>query len=139
MSNAIGTALHSALAGLVAGRVYPIVMADRPIYPALRYIVSGTVPANTLSGEASATMWRYRIDVYAVTAKECGQLAATVKSVMRGFAYPNTIAMEIEGYEPEVQVCRRTLDFNISDDGRLDVVPPTPTRAYSSGYSSGFA
>jgi len=115
MSNAIGTALHAALSGLVAGRVFPLLLGDRPVYPAIRYLVVGTTPENTICGQANVTLWRYRIDVYAVTPKECGQIAASVKSVMRGFAYPNTHQMEMEGYEPEVDCSRRTLDFSITE------------------------
>jgi hypothetical protein len=115
MSNEIGAALQAALAGLVGGRVSSILLGDRPVYPAIRFLVASTRPDNTLCGQTNATVWLYRIDVYATTGKECGQIAASVKSIMRGFAYKNTHWMEMDGYEPETRVCRRTLDFNISD------------------------
>lgn len=115
MSNAVGTALTAALAGLVAGRVSPLLLGDRPTYPAIRYVIVSSRPDNTLCGQAPVTFWSYRIDVYAQTAKECGQIAASVKSIMRGFAYPNTHHMEFEGYEPESRIARRTLDFTVSE------------------------
>jgi len=130
VSNAIGTALHDAFAGLVGGRVFPLLLGDRPTYPAIRYLIVSSRPDNTLLGQTNVTLWSYRIDVYAATAKECAQICASVKSIMRRFAYRNTHQMEMEGYEPEARVCRRTLDFNISEteDPTVRVIATQPAQ-----------
>ena len=113
MSNAVSAALTTALAGLVGGRVHEMRMPDKPIYPCIRYLMAGSNPDTTLLGEASCTTWRYRLDVYARTAKEAGQVVASARSIMRGFAYPALPVMEVEGYEPILGICRRTIDFNV--------------------------
>jgi hypothetical protein len=115
MTNAVGIALQQAFAGLVAGRVYPIVLADEPDYPCIRYAVIATNFFNTLYGPSNLTDNRYRIDIFATTAMECGQIAASVLSIMRGssFAYQNVPLMNMDGYEPTIGIFRKTLDFQV--------------------------
>lgn len=113
MSFAVEKALRDALAGLTQGRVTPVVLPDRPQFPALTFSLVGANPDTTLCGESTTTFYRYRIDIYAATQLECSQLASTVKSVMRRFAYANTPEMEVDGYEPEIKEKRRILDFTI--------------------------
>jgi len=113
MSYPVGVALKAALDGLVAGRVYPVNLPDAPSYPCIRFAVVGSAPENTLCGEADLVLWRYRVDVYAPTVKECAQIAYSVKAVMRRFVFRNTVASELDGYEPETRELRRMLDFHI--------------------------
>lgn len=115
MTNAVGIALQQALAGLVSGRVYPVVLADEPTYPCIRYAVVSTNFYNTLYGPSNLTDNRYRIDIFATSAMECGQIAASVLSIMRGnsFAFQNVPLMNIDGYEPTVGIYRKTLDFQV--------------------------
>jgi hypothetical protein len=121
VSNAIGAALHTAFGGLVGGRVSAVVLPERPVYPCISFIVAGSNPDATLCGETPFTLWRYRIDVYALTGKEAAQICASVKSIMRGFAFENHPILEMEGYEPEIEAVRRTMDFYINET--QEVVP----------------
>ena len=113
MSMAVEKALRDALAGLTQGRVTPGLLPDRPTFPAITYALVGSTPDKTLCGESTTTFYRYRIDVYAATQIECIQLCASVKAIMRRFAYSNAPESEIDGYEPEIRERRRTLDFEI--------------------------
>ncbi len=115
MSNAVSAAMVAAFAGLVGGRVHVSLLPDRTPYPAIRLTTVTSRPDNTLLGQTNVTYWLYRVDIWANTTKECAQIAASVKSIMRHFAYRNTHQMEMDGYEPETRVCRRTLDFSVSE------------------------
>jgi hypothetical protein len=115
MTNAVGIALQKALAGLVAGRVYPVRIADEPQYPCIRYTIITTNMHNTLCGPSNLTDSRYRIDIFAKTVLEAGQIAVSVLSIMRGnsFAYKNTPELVLDGYDPSPGIYRKTLDFTI--------------------------
>jgi Protein of unknown function (DUF3168) len=115
VSYAVNVALQAALAGLVAGRVYPIRLPDDPVYPSLRYSNVNTNNHNTLCGPSNLTDARYRVDIFATTVKECDQIAASILAIMRGpaFGYQNTPLANIDGYEPTVGLYRKTLDFQI--------------------------
>lgn len=114
MSYDVERALHDALAGVVAGRIHAQNLPDRPVYPALVYWLSGSRPTVSLAGESRLTHWQYHIDVFAMTHAEVVQLAATVRSVMRQFSYPNEPTFEGEGYEPEIDAQRYMLEFEVA-------------------------
>jgi len=115
MSYAIGAAIQRSLAGLVGGRVHPVILPDAPVYPIIRYTNVSTNHNNTLCGPSNLTDSRYRIDVFAQTIKEAEQISASVKSIMRGgsLGFQNTPLMDMDGYEPTVGIYRKTLDFQI--------------------------
>jgi hypothetical protein len=112
---AVGIALQKALAGLVAGRVYPVRLPDAPEFPAIRYATVSSIPINTLCGPSNLSDARYRVDVFATTIMEAGQIGASIESIMRGTAlgYKNVPIMAMDGYEPTIGIYRRTLDFQI--------------------------
>jgi hypothetical protein len=109
----IDVALVSALRGLVAGRLYPGILPDDPVYPCIRYSLIGTGFHNTLCGQSDLFTFRNRVQVYARTSFEAVQIGASVKSVMRGFAYQNTPESEVTGFEPETRVHSNSLDFAV--------------------------
>lgn len=115
MSYAIGVALQAALAGLVAGRVYPVRLPDAPVFPAIRYSAVNTNYLSTLCGQTNLSESRYRLDVFATTTTEAEQIAASILSIMRGSAlgFQNVPLTAIDGYEPTVAIYRKTLDFQI--------------------------
>jgi len=114
MSYEVELALNNALAGLVGGRVHAQVLPDRPEYPALVYWLAGSRPTVALAGESALTHWNYHVDIFTQTHKESVQLSASVRAVMRRFAYPNEPTLEVEGYEPELRVVRYMLEFEIA-------------------------
>jgi hypothetical protein len=115
LSYAIGVALQAALAGLVAGRVYPVRLPDAPVFPAIRYSTVNTNYLNTLCGQTNLSESRYRIDVFATTITEAEQIAASILSIMRGtsLGFKNVPLSAIDGYEPTVAIYRKMLDFQI--------------------------
>jgi hypothetical protein len=115
MSYLVGVAIQKALAGLVAGRVYPIRIDDAPVYPCIRYTSVNRNYINTLCGQSNLSESRYRVDIFATTIKEAEQLAASALSIMRGasFEFKNTPLSSNDGYEPSIGVYRKSLDFQI--------------------------
>jgi hypothetical protein len=109
----LAVALHDRLAPLVQGRVHPQILPERPVYPCIRYANVGGGPDNTLCGRSSLNIWRYRIDIFARTAMEMHLLRDLVTNVMDDFSMPCLQVMDMDGYEPEVRVFRRMLDYSI--------------------------
>jgi hypothetical protein len=111
----LSLALHDALAPLVAGRVHPVILPESPVWPCIRYANVGGGPDNTICGRSSLNIWRYRIDVFAETVIEIILLRNMVTKVMDDFVYPCLQVMDMDGYEPEVRVFRRMLDYSIHE------------------------
>jgi uncharacterized protein DUF3168 len=113
MSAEIETALYTALQSAFSGRVYPQRLPDQPTYPCLRYYVVGGGPLSTMCGRTNLNNYRYRFDIYARTQAEVLSLRDAVVTAMDSFGFKSVSAMELDGYEPEVNVMRRTLDYSI--------------------------
>jgi hypothetical protein len=109
----LALALHDRLAPLVQGRVHPQILPERPVYPCIRYANVGGGPDNTICGRSSLNIWRFRIDVFAATMTDTLLLRDLVTEAMDGFVYPCLQVMDMDGYEPEVRVFRRMLDYSI--------------------------
>jgi hypothetical protein len=115
MSYNIGVALQNALAGLVAGRVYPVRLPDEPVFASIRYSDVTTNYFTTLCGQSNLSESRYRLDVFATTIIEAEQIAASIQSIMRGnpSGFQNVPLGAFDGYEPAIAIYRKTLDFQI--------------------------
>lgn len=113
MSAEIEIALKSALSSAFSGRVYPQRLPDQPTYPCMSYAVVGGGPLTTMCGRTNLNNFRYRFDIYAVTQAELLSKRDAVVTAMDSFSFDSVPVMELDGYEPEVNVMRRTLDFSI--------------------------
>jgi hypothetical protein len=111
----LALALHDALAPLVAGRAHPVILPEHPVWPCIRYTNVGGGPDNTICGRSSLNIWRYRIDVFAETVADIIVLRNAVTNVMDDFRYPCLQVMDMDGYEPEVRVFRRMMDYSIHE------------------------
>jgi len=109
----VDVAMVAALRGLVGGRLYPGILVDDPVYPCIRYSLAGTRFHNTLCGQSTLMAFRNRVQVYARTRKEASQIALSIKSIMRGFAYENTPESDVTAFEPDTKIYSQSLDFNI--------------------------
>jgi hypothetical protein len=108
--------LRETLGPIVKGRVHPQILPEHPKYPCIRYANVGGGPDNTLCGRSSLNIWRYRIDVFAETMEELILLRNAVTERMDGFKMPCIQVMDMDGYEPEVRVFRRMMDYSIHEN-----------------------
>jgi hypothetical protein len=76
-------------------------------------MVVGGGPEVTMCGRSNLNNFRYRFDIYAVTMAQLLSLRDSVVAAMDTFAFQSVPSLELDGYEPEVNVMRRTLDFSI--------------------------
>lgn len=113
MSAEIEIAIVAALTSAFSGRVYPQRLPDQPTYPAMTYAVVGGGPLSTLCGRTNLNNFRYRFDIYAETQAQLLTLRDALVNAMDSFSFRSVHAMELDGYEPEVNVMRRTLDYSI--------------------------
>jgi hypothetical protein len=118
----VDAALVAALRGVVGGRLFPQLLPDEPVYPCARYQLVGTEFHNTLCGQSTLFTFRTRVHVFARTRKEATQIAASIKSIMRGFAYENTPESDVTTYEDDTKIYSEALDFAIW--AREEVVTP---------------
>ena len=128
----IETALRGALiadagvVALVAARVYPVVLPQAPVYPALTFQTISGESHYGLGGASGLASPRVQIDCYAETFDAVMALRSAVIACLSG--YRGTIAgvavqgmfrvAEADGFESDLtqtgaRIWRKTLDFNI--------------------------
>jgi hypothetical protein len=111
-------ALHSALAALVAGRVYPVMFPQEPLptWPAIRYTpVGGTVwPDACGSGDGAEDDVRVQIDSVAPTFAGARLLQQQVRAAMMAFTPPAVAdGPPIFDFDPETRTFRAIQDFTL--------------------------
>lgn len=111
-------ALHTALAALVAGRVWPVMFPQSPLptWPAIRYTpVGGTVyPDACGGGDGTADDVSVQIDAVAETYLAARDLNQAIRAVLMAFdppAVPEGPA--IFDYDPELKVHRAIQDWTL--------------------------
>jgi hypothetical protein len=111
-------ALHTALAALVAGRVWPVMFPQAPLptWPAIRYTpVGGTVwPDACGGGDGSTDDPRVQIDSVAETYQGALNLCQQVRATMMTFDPPAVPdGPPIFDFDPELRVHRAIQDFTL--------------------------
>ena len=113
MSQVVHDALFLALGALCANRVYPYHLPDNPTYPAIVYTEIASDQDNTLCGRSNFRRLRMQFDLYAKTTASLATLRDGLVNAMDSFAFFALLQNEFAGYEPEVLVQRKTLDYSI--------------------------
>lgn len=108
--------VFAALKGLVANRVYPLILPQAqatPITPAIRYLfVSDGVITDICGDDGGETDdVRIQIDVYSVDFDTCRALRQQVIAAMKTFPVPNVREGGFDDYEPDTKLYRSSLDF----------------------------
>ncbi len=100
---------------LVDTRIYPDVLPQGVVYPAIRYHRIDTPRVYTKGGYAGLSRPRLQIDCYATTYVAVRNLAAAVRAAMERYPGPAVCENEQDGYEetPDPPVYVRTLEFRI--------------------------
>lgn len=127
---AIRTALTdaAAVAALVSNRVYPVVLPEAPIYPAITYTIVTGSSEYAMQGASKLASPRIQLDLYAATHFGVLQLKGAVMATLSGFSgtvgsppvkiYGAFRSMELDAYEQQLErsgptVWRKTLDFTV--------------------------
>ncbi len=102
---------------LVGTRVYPLILPETPILPAIRYVPAGGTRVHSHDGVSGFQIQRIQVDCYAKTYAEVIALAAAIEAGMDGFngSSPATFAITLESdqdtYEEQPRIWRRQMDF----------------------------
>jgi len=113
---------NSTVAGLVGSRVYPVLLPQRPVFPAVTYQrISGTSDM-ALTGATGLSHPRFQVDVWSATYSATQALADAVREALNN--YSGTVGSVVIGsvvlqaerdqYETDpVALFRVIMDFNI--------------------------
>jgi hypothetical protein len=99
-------------------RIYPEILPQEPILPALTYTRISSRHGELLNGDADLSFGLFQISAWAGTAKGASELAALVRVRMQGLGGTNFekagILDERSDYEPDTQLYRQDIDVQIA-------------------------
>lgn len=114
-----GTNILSAFKALLdlvfEGRAFRNTVPGLPATPYARFLRAATVESVTLDdngGTGNGSNTRIQVDIYG-TADELDAKASLVKSALRNWHVENVVLLHQDGYDPELQLHRSTLDVSI--------------------------
>lgn len=92
----------------IDSRIYPLVLPQKPTYPAIVYQRVSSLDIGTIEGTESLDMGRFQIKVFSKSYKESVAIAELVKSAMQGKG--NKI-MHKDDYEQDTLLYVQHLDY----------------------------
>jgi hypothetical protein len=107
----------AAVSALVNARIFPNVIPQDAVTPAVRYTVVDDVPWNTLDGTVSRRRARVQIDAYAKKYLPAHALADAIVGAVGTITGPEVTAlllMRRDGYEDETELHRVSLDVSMT-------------------------
>ncbi len=107
--------IFDTLKGLVSNRCYPMMMPEKPTFPAIVYSRISSLPFNTIVSASTLDQIRVQVDIYANTYSAAKTLAASVRTAMEAAAFKATLQTDQDLFEPDVKVYRVTQDFYVWD------------------------
>lgn len=107
----IESSIYNALKSLAGGRVYPLVLPDITILPAIIYQRVSSVPINSLDGDSGLDSVRMQISTWAATYKEAKTLSASVRSALDSSTMKIVTENDTDDYEPETKRFRVITDY----------------------------
>ena len=103
----------TAVTALTSTRLYPIFLPQNTTYPAQTYQRISTMPVNTISGYSYLENARIQIDSWATSYSAVKTLAReTLKAMDSSTSYEAVLEMEMDSYEPEVELYRVMQDYS---------------------------
>lgn len=97
----------------VSGRVYPMIMPQNAVLPAMVYTVVNAKDEQGVSGCVSCTETLFQVDVYAKSYAEAKTIKEEVKSVLYSFDhYPHALSV-MDGIDEEIGFFRQIIEFTI--------------------------
>lgn len=97
----------------VSERIYPLIMPQGCIKPALVYTVVSDGDQQTISGCVTAQQVRFQVDIYGTSYTEVKGILTEVKSALYSFnTYPLGLNSR-DGFESEQELFRQIIDFTL--------------------------
>lgn len=98
----------------VSTRIYPLVVPQQSVFPAITYIRVSGGQQNDLFGYSGIENPRIQIDCWAETYKEIKTIAENVHTVMNAVTTFRAILIsDMDFYESDVELYRESMDFKI--------------------------
>lgn len=101
------------VSGLVAARIYPLLMPQGVTLPALSYQRVATAPHDDLEGTQNHEWVRVQIDVWDDDYPSAKTLAAAVHTALQVTPVYAQLLMELDDYDSDLKLYRVILDFNV--------------------------
>lgn len=109
------------VAALVTGRIYPLVLPQKPTYPAMTYQTVAGAPDMTLTGESGLVKDLFQVDAYGATYAAVKGLARAIRTALNGKQFTvstvqiSSIVMKSSRdlSEPDINIFRVSMDFSI--------------------------
>lgn len=101
------------VSGLIAMRLYPMLMPQGVTLPAISYQRVATAPINDLEGSQNYEWVRIQIDCWDDDYAGVKALAAAVRAAMLLTPVFGQLLTEIDDFESEEKLYRVILDFNV--------------------------
>lgn len=106
---------HAGVSALVGTRIYPLLMPQTPVLPAITYQRISAEHIASIGGHSGLENPRIQIDIWALSYNTSKALAAQVRAAltesMDGFAA--LLLTDLDDYEPETRIYRCSLDFSL--------------------------
>jgi hypothetical protein len=107
--------LVTQLAGIAAGRLYPMVAPDGAVRPYLVYQRIANTVNNVLSGNGNPPIdnTRFQVDVWADSYGSAQATAGAVKAAMLAWSLQNVLLQEADQYESQTHLYRVLQDYSV--------------------------
>jgi hypothetical protein len=94
-------------------RVYPLILPQNAIYPAITYQRVSSSPENTLAGYSGLMNPYVSISSWATSYSAAKALANDVHTAMNGSTMKNVLFNEMDNYDPDEKIYFITQDYSI--------------------------
>jgi hypothetical protein len=116
----IDRTIFAALRDLVPNaRVYPIVLPQDCVYPAMRYTTNYAIPDNSLCGNSGLVRSSVQIDIFSREHSVMLALREEVVRAMISLPLENLLTFEQDDYEADLRLFRKLLQYSVAEqEGR---------------------
>lgn len=98
---------------LVNTRIFPVVMPQGSVLPAITYHETANSPVNTLAGKTGLENPTFAINSWATSHKTANTLSKAVSSAMDGVrTFRALLINEIDVYDPEIDVFAKAQTYS---------------------------
>jgi hypothetical protein len=74
------------MSGLIAGRIYPLVLPETPTYPALTYRTISSVPTLDLNGNVIESKTRIEFTAWSTVYSDCKTIQKAIRNVLDSYS-----------------------------------------------------
>lgn len=108
---------NATVARKVNTRVYPVVMPQDPVFPAVTYQRVSGLKVNTLAGYSGLENPHIAINVWARTYDEAKGIAKDIHTAMNGAsAFKAILINDLDGYDPDINLYVVSQDYSCWDE-----------------------